>query len=222
MVLYFYLHDADFFHDKVRPALAESWRQRCFTPCGPLVAELRPAVLAFGERYLTEAGNSLLILVESGLPFRRETWRILVGEVLLYGAREIPEFQTAPETLTCLLARERYQQGESLRCRFAAIEQAHWGTRDLVFGGGYYRPEHAGWNSLEDVAQLADYLGGIDPGRWTVQDLADLREMSDEEERADELEFAREWFPELVNLYQKARQRKQVVVSEIIQAAGLD
>src|SRR5262249_50982793 len=195
MSLYFFLHDADFFLGQVCPALAECWRQRRFTPCGPLAAALRPAVAAFTERFHTGAGESVLALVESRLPFDRDTWRLLVGEILLYGAREIPEIQTAPETLTCLLAPNSSPPGEGVRSRFPPIQQAHFGTRNLVFGGGYYRPEHAGWNDLGNVARLVDYLVAVDPDRWAVQDLLFLREMKDDEERADELAFAREWFP---------------------------
>jgi hypothetical protein len=222
MSLYFFLHDADFFLGQVCPALADCWRQRRFTPCGPLAAVLRPAVRAFTERFHTRAGEAVLALVESGLPFDHDTWRLLVGEILLYGARAIPEIQTAPETLTCLLAPNSSPQGEEVRSRFPPIQQAHFGTRDLVFGGGYYRPEHAGWNDLVDVARLADYLTAVDPDRWVVEDLLPLREIKEDEERADELEFAREWFPQLVNLYRKAREQKQIVVSEVVQSAGLD
>jgi hypothetical protein len=222
MSTYFLLHDAEFFHRQARPALAACWRQRSFAPCRSLWAVLLPAAAAFAERYHTGAEEPLLARVESGLPFDRDVWRLLVGEVLLYAAKEIPEIETAPDTLACLLAPAIYNEGSHVSARFAPIQQAHYGVRDLVFGGGYYRPEHAGWNDVDDVARLADFLASVDPGQWTVQDLAPLRGMSGDEERADELEFAREWFPDLEALYRQASAQKQVVVCETITTAGLD
>ena len=77
-------------------------------------------------------------------------------------------------------------------------------------------PDHAGYNNLADVARLADYLGSIQPENWTVADLADLREVANEAERADELAFAQEWFPALVELYRRAHLNGQAVVYESI------
>jgi hypothetical protein len=156
--------------------------------------------------------------VLEGLSFDRACWRHLVGEVLLYGAAELPELEIAPETLCCLLAPEPYREGIVPRERLAPIQQAHYGARDLVFGGGYYRPEHAGYNDSDDVARLAAYLAAVDPTRWRVADLANLREMTDETERLEELEFAREWFPALCELYQRAGECNRVVVCEMIQS----
>jgi hypothetical protein len=220
--MYFMLHDADFFHRQVCPALAESWRKRSFTPCRPLCAALLPAAAAFAERYHTGALEPLLARAGLGLPFERNIWRFLAGEILLYGAKSIPDIQTAPDTLACLLARETYLLDEDARDRLSPIQQVHHGARDLVFGGGYYRPENAGWNDVDDISRLADYLEAIDPGQWSAADLAPLRGIADEEERVDELEFAREWFPELAALYKQAGQRGQVLVCEIISSAGLD
>jgi hypothetical protein len=42
--------------------------------------------------------------VARGLPYDRHFWRALVGEVLLFAADDIPEFQTCADTLCCLLA----------------------------------------------------------------------------------------------------------------------
>jgi hypothetical protein len=222
MAIYFFVHDADFFCHQLAPALAAAWRQRSFAPCRSLCEALRPVAAAFAERYHTGADQPLLARAGLGLPFDRDVWRLLAGEFLLYGAQDIPDIQTAPDTLTCLLAPQVYQQGESARPHSALIQQAHHGSRDLVFGGGYYRPEHAGWNDRDDLARLADYLGQIDPAQWTVADLATLRGIEGAEDRADELEFAREWFPELAALYKQARDRHQVLVCENIVSAGLD
>lgn len=121
--------------------------------------------------------------------------------------------QTAPATLTCLLAPAALH--ETQRTRLAPIQQAHFGSRDLLFAGRPYRPDHAGCNLLDDVARLADYLAGIDPSRWAPEDLQPLAELSPED-RADELEFARDWLTPLCEMYQRARQRRQIVVCEAI------
>jgi hypothetical protein len=220
--IYFLLLDAEFFHQQVCPTLSACWQQRSFRPCRALSAALEPAVQTFAQRYHTGAKDTLLARAGSGLAFDRDTWRALAGEILLYGAMAIPEIQTAPDTLACLLAPDLYQRRQGNRPTCAPIVEAHYGARDLVFGHGYYRPDEAGWNDVNDVARLASYLEGIDPGKWTVADVGLLRGISDEEERADELEFAREWFPELAALYKQAHENHQIIVCEIIGTARLD
>ena len=96
------------------------------------------------------------------------------------------------------------------------IQQAHFGSRYLLFGNKAYRPEQAGYNAASDVARLGDYLLAQCPDRWEVRDLAALQGIRDDTERAEELEFAREWFPALGELYQRARARKQAIVCEIL------
>src|SRR5271167_3067506 len=113
MPLYFLLLDHAAFHQRLRPALAASWRQRSFEPCRPICAELLPAALAFAERYHTGRDGLLLAQVADGLP----------------------EMQTAPDSLGALLAPDRVDQEACPRDRFAPIQQAHYGARDLVFGG---------------------------------------------------------------------------------------
>jgi hypothetical protein len=217
MPIYFLVHEAGFYHQQLAPALAASWRLRSFEPCRPLAASLLPAAAAFARQYHINLEEPFLAKLDSGFPFDRDLWRWLVGEILLYGAREIPEIQTAPETLVAILDRAPNADGLLPRSENTAIRQAHFGSRDVVFGGAYYRPEHAGLNDFPDVDRLARYLEGIDPGEWTVTDLASLPGMS-EEERADELEFARDWFPVLRDLYQRARSQQNIIVCETIEA----
>jgi hypothetical protein len=216
MPLYFLLLDANRFHQQLRPALAASWRVRSFEPCCALCVALLPAVHKFAERYHSTPEDTLVARVATGLSCDRDFWRSLAGEVLWYSAGDIPEFQTNPESLCCLLAPEQYRQGDVPREHFAPIQQVHFGARDLVFGGGYYRPEHAGYNDREDVTRLADYLAAVDPARWTAADLQQLRGMTDEEERAEELDFVREWFPSLQELYRSAAEQAQMVVCEVL------
>ncbi len=217
MADYFLRLDAADFEGRIRPALAESWKRRSFAPCRQLCQTLLPAASAYRERYHTGDTEPLLCRVAVGLTFDRTFWRALVGEVLLFTAADMPEFQVNEDTLACLLAPDHYRQQVVVeREQLAPIQQAHRGSRDLTFGGAVYRPEHAGYNDRADVARLADYLGSIQPENWTVADLADLRGVADEEERADELAFAREWFPALVDLYRGAQLNGQVVVHESI------
>jgi hypothetical protein len=215
MSVYYLLEDATWFQ-QFRSALAASWQKRSFEPCRSLCSALLPAVATFRERYHTGAEEPVLCQVARDLPFDRTYWSYLVGELLFLGAVEIPEIQIAPETLRCLLAPDQYPERDVARERFAPIQQAHFGTGDLRIGSRIYRPEQVGFNDSADVARLACYLAAVDPDSWTVADLAALRELPDEEDRADELEFAREWFPALRELYQQAAARGQVIVCEIL------
>ncbi len=158
----------------------------------------------------------MLARVAEGLPFDRACWRLLVGEVLLFAAVEIPEFLSNAETLCCLLAPEHYRERTRVRERFTPIEQVLRGSRDLTFGSAVYRPEQAGFNDPNDLTRLASYLAADPTGSWTVDDLRQLRDMEDDDERADELAFVREWFPVLVELYQRTRTEGRVLVIESI------
>jgi len=216
MAVYYMLLDAELFFGRLSPALAASWQTRSFDPCRALCAELAPAVRAFSERFHTGPEEPLVYSVPRGLPFDRRFWQLLVGELLLYGATEIPEIQTAPETLCSILAPASYRHELRARARFAPIQQAHFGTRELLFGARCYRPEHAGYNDVSDVARLSEYLAAQTPERWTVADLAELRDVADDEERREELEIAREWYPALRALYQRASACRHLIVAEIL------
>src|SRR5262249_17506090 len=148
--------------------------------------------------------------------FERHSWRCLVGEILMIGAAEIPEIETAPDSLCCILAPDHYREEFTPRSNFAPIQQVHFGARDLAFGSAFYRPEHSGWNDQRDVKRLAEYLAGINPESWTVADLSQHRELADEQERGEELEYLRYWFPALRDLYQQAVARGLIVICETI------
>jgi hypothetical protein len=216
MADYFLMLDAAAFEGRTRPILAASWRQRSFAPCRSFCAGLLPAASAYAEQYHVGAEKPLLARVAEGLSFDRDRWRALVGEVLLFAAVEIPEFQTCEETLCRLLAPEHYRDAVEQRERLAPIQQAHRGTRDLTFGAAVYRPEHAGYNNAADVVRLADFLAAVRPAHWTAADLIGLRGAEDEAEREEELAFAREWFPALGDLFRRARERGGILVHESI------
>ncbi|MBI1914932.1 MAG: hypothetical protein HYS12_09385 [Planctomycetes bacterium] len=215
MADYFLLLDAALFEGRMRPALAESWRRRSFEPCRDFCVSLLPRVEDFTRRYHVGEGEPLAAQVARGLVFHRDFWRALAGELLFHAADEVPEFQTCPDTLCCLLAPEHPRERAGPRERFAPIQQAHFGTRDLTFGGIAYRPDHCGLNDLDDVRRLAGYLASVDPVCWHADDLAPLPDLA-EEDRAEELEIARDWFAPLRAMYERAAAKSQVVVHEFL------
>ncbi len=216
MADYFLCLNAETFLTQIRPALAASWRLRSFEPCRSLCNQLLPAARAYTQSCHLGEEETLLARVVADLAFDRTRWRLLVGEVLLFAAVEIPEFPTNVETLCCLLARESFRQGTMAREQFASIQQALYGSRDVTFGAAVYRPEQAGYNDPDDVARLAAYLATVEPERWTADNLQLLPDLENDEERADELAFVREWFPVLVDLYQRAQSEQQVLIIESI------
>jgi hypothetical protein len=207
MSLYFYLFEAALFHEIMKGSLARSYRQRSFTPCQSLCRHLV-------AKSTTIPSDALIWAILAGLPFDRTYWHGLVGECLVHGAHDIPRLATAPDTLCCLLAPDQLGKHDLPRSLYAPIQQAHFGTRDLRFGTGFYRPDHVGLNDSADVHRLAAYLESVNPVVWDAQGLAILPECSSDEERAEELAYVRDWWPSLVELYQNARDRDWVVVCE--------
>jgi hypothetical protein len=214
MADYFLVHDGEFFERRLRPALASAWRERSFAPCRRLCRDLAPGARELALRWHVSPDDLLLFRVEHDLGFDRSFWRALAGELLLFAAREAPEFPTRLDTLVALLDPSPPTETPP-RERQSAIRQALSGSRDLSFGAAVYRPEHAGWNNAEDVARLASRLASVRPDAWTTADLADP-DLQDEEDREDELAFAREWFAALSDLYSRAAGANQVIVLERI------
>jgi hypothetical protein len=214
MADYFLVLDRAAFETRVRPALADAWRQRSFSHCHSLCTSLVAAARTYAERYHTGGDAPILFQVIEGLPFDRAFWRTLVGEILLFTAVEIPEIKADVDTLGFLTAPGCYRL-DADRSEFSLVQQACLGSQDLTFGPAVYRPLHAGYNNAADVARLADSLGQVQPETWSAADLAPLTEL-DEEDRADELAYARDWFPALVELYHRARAEERVIVCESI------
>jgi hypothetical protein len=199
MPLYFLVHDYDRFHRLIVPALSESARRRSFDPCRDLATELTPAVAEYRSRY--QLSDEPLLTRLDALSFDRRLWTHLAGEALLFGADEVPELQTAPASLGRLIGEE-------------PSRQIHRGSRDLVFGGRTYRPDQAGVNDDDDLAHLAGALLTAEPTSWSPDALAGLPGLETIEDRADELDFVREWFPDLFALYVNADAEGRVIVCE--------
>jgi len=228
---YFLVHSAATYTQRIHPTLARSWRLQSFEPCRELCRELLPDAQSYAERYHTGSLVPLLQQVAEGqvpgLTFDRTLWKQLVGEVLLFAATDIPEFQTVADTFCCLLAPDLYHAGQAgidpadpqgylgRREQFAPIQQVLWGSRDLTFGSAVYRPDHAGLNLAHDMDRLTEFLNNVDPLLWTEADLAALRDVA-EDDRAEELTYAREWFPVLRDFFRKVRENGQVLVHECL------
>lgn len=213
MADYYLLLDSGEFEGRLRPALAECRRRRSFKPFGDEAARLAAAARAYAYRYHTGASEPLLERVGRGLPFDTLLWRTLVGEVLLYAAADIPEFQTCAETLGRLLAAGLPRPGDVPREALPPVWQAHVGSRDLAFGAAAYRPESAGCHNAGDVARLSEYLDAVRPEEWAAESLRGLPGVEDDD-LVDELGFARDWFPALADVYRRAHSCGQVVVVE--------
>jgi hypothetical protein len=214
MSLYFLLHQPQMLEGVIRPALAAIYRERSFAPCQRLWQQLRPRLEAFrSESHI--GGEPLLCQALKGMTFSQANWRSLVGELLLETAEEAPDVLTVPQTL-CWLLGPRRVAGDTPRVNFSFIEQIHFGTQDLVFGRGWYRPDYAGYNDPPDVARIAEWSTSINPTEWTTQMLLDCPGLNGEAERAEELVLARQSFEGLAGLYQSAHARGLVIVCEKI------
>jgi hypothetical protein len=213
MALYFLVLESGQFEEEIRPALAASWRKRQFGPCKSLCSKMLPSAREFAARYHLGDADPLLARVAPGLPFDRQLWQQLVGEIVWFSAVEIPELESNPEALGYLVAPEARWSQQTPRSELAPIIQAHRGSRDLVFGGGFYRPEHAGYSNTGEVARLAAYLQAIDTSAWQPEALAPLEGLPPEQ-RGDELAFLRDWFPALQALYGRAAARSQLIICE--------
>jgi hypothetical protein len=205
-LLDFYLVDSGEFHTRWRPVLTESWVRRSFAPCRSLASAV------IDRTTHPPPPDSVLRHVVRGLPFAREFWQALVGELLICGCDDMPLVQTAPETLGCLLAPP--QNPAAPRSAFSPVQQVHFGSRDLRFGLAFYRPDHAGFNGDADVRRLLAYLEGIDPATWHESMLQPLPDFPTADERQEELAFIRDWWPPLVDVYRQAAERGQMVVCE--------
>src|ERR1700730_16020021 len=130
MPIYFYVHDPGWFHAEFLPALTSSRRRKSFVPCLPLCRTLLPSVERFSEYYHLGAEVPLLCRLSSDMEFDKDLWRLLVGELLIFGAVAIPEMSQAPQTLCHLASAGAGVLDPLQRADFEPMQQAHLGTRD--------------------------------------------------------------------------------------------
>jgi hypothetical protein len=216
MADYVMVHDRAVYEGAVRPALAAAWRARTFAPCLAHATGWAAAARAYSERYHVSPDDLLLLCLHERPRSDRDLWRLLVAEVLLVTAVEMPELPPHVESLVRLLAPGQPEPDLSRREAMAPVHQALHGSRDVRFGLAVYRPGHAGLNDAGDVARLARQLDAVRPEAWSAEALAGLPDLEDEDERADELAFAREWFEVLRGVYGRAAEAGRVMVLETI------
>ena len=201
--------------DKIIPSLSASWHERSFVPCVELCSQLTSAAQSFAAKYHTGSAEPFLNLVARGIQFDRDYWQLLVGEILLFAADEIPEIQVSPTTLCYLLAPDFDTELMTPRIAWPWIRQAHLGTRDLRFGIKVFRSEFCGYNDLKDVHRLSGLLKSISPAAWRPEDLLGCPTI-DAEDAEEEVELLREWFPQLQDLYAHAEKRHRTMVCEVL------
>jgi hypothetical protein len=210
MKLYFLLIDSKWFHQILTPALGASLRSRSFRPCLKLCADMFPAVQAYANSISLGQSDCLIHQISQGLPFDRSLWSALVGELLLFGAAEMPEVPNIFASLRCLLGCATHLT----RANFSPVEQMELGSSDVMIGGSYYRPEQAGLNNEYDAKRLADYLDTLKPAGWSPSAFEGMPELPSIEDREEELAFIRQELPNLQHIYARARDRGQVIVCE--------
>ncbi len=202
---YFMAIPREWFHQRLCGSLRACWLKRSFGPAIEICRELTPSAQNFVQRGDEGESPPLTLLIARGLAFDPDRWRVLAGELMLFGSAELPELETPLESSAAVLGLEM----PCFRGDFTPIQQAILGSRDLWFGA-CYRPDHAGWNDLDHIARLHSWLDAIEPESWSCAGLTHLPA----NDRDDELVFLHEWFPALRDLYRRCAQNRWVLVSE--------
>jgi hypothetical protein len=212
---YIFVHQRTVFERHLRPALAEAWALRSFTPCLRLKEIVTPLATEYARRYYLAPDSLLSLRLGEGLAFDRSIWRALAGELLVVTAQEIPEFSGSLEPIAAILSPGSSGSRHLDRATSPPIRQALHGSRDLTLGRVAYRPEHAGFNDPSDVARIAAYLESIDPATLSLPDGPFLPGASDGGQE-EELLDAREALAFLRDLYCRSRDEDCVVVVEFL------
>lgn len=197
---YFYLHTRQSFSQLV-PALAQSLLATRWQPLHAVAAQLA-AIPA----------DSLLAQALQGAPFRRDLWHAVAGEFLVLAAHEVPRLEIDAASLLHLLTGQA--DADLPRADFSPIHQVLLGSRELRFGPAFYRPSQAGWNDGDDVLRLRSWLEAVDPAAWRPETLEGAPHLRTEQDRSEELDFLRDGWPALVDLYRRAERSACVVIGE--------
>lgn len=190
---------------ELAPVLAECRMARSFAPIGKLGEQYVRAMWQVVRAEELGLNNPFFRNRHGLLPFSVAIWRMLVGEVLLAAAADVPILETPLEIFAMLLQ----QPLASERCRFSPIQRAILGASDLTIGGFAYRPDHAGFNNSVEVIALAGWLQQVDPVAWRLDNLP-----NDTVIRGDDIAFAKEWLLELARFYGRAAKEDSVVICE--------
>lgn len=200
---YFYLLDTSFFLETALPTLAACQRGHTFAPLIAVLPFLR-----------IPAGDYSILGQAEAMPFDRHVLQAVVGQVLIFGARDMPRLPLDPPSVVALLAPDQFGHPATDRSSLAPIQQVFWGSRDLMIGNKAFRPYHVGWNNADDVRRLSNYLESVVPDAWSPEALLPVPTLPQAEDRAEELALIRDWWPELVSLYRRAYEERGVVVCE--------
>ena len=196
MSLIFYLHDREFLLDRVTPILRECWKKKSFAPGQAFFAELTDHWPEFRDLHHFNQGTPLFAAMNH-LPCDAFFWSSLVGEILLYTALEIPYLEVDSELLLAT-------NGEPMK-------EVLFGSRPIQMGR-IYRRDQAGWSLPEDLTRFATFLNEVHPEDWHLP--SEFRSDLSEEDREDDLEMSREWYPNLREMVLKAAEKQQILVSE--------
>jgi hypothetical protein len=214
MPIYFYLHERRWFQDEFVRGMAECRRLRSFRPCLALCRSMAAAAQDYWRRFHIGDDVPLVCQVDAGSRYEPNIWELLVGELIVVGAQQIPEIALAPEMLCRLAAGGPVEIDPLERESFAPMQQAHLGTRALRLGPAHYRPRHVGWNDSDAVARLAAYLAAVSPETWAGETLIQCGVEPDE--AADERDYAITCLTDLRNVYDGAAAAGLIIVAELI------
>lgn len=200
---YFYVLDTLVWRERILPALAACPVERTFAPLRRLLDHLPET-----NRESSLLARALVV------PFDRHVHQAVIGEALVLGAAAVPRLPLDLATLAPLLSPEGVGRIAADRNLLAPIQRVFLGSHDLWIGSKPYRPLHVGWNDEADVRELATYLQRVDPMAWRAEALLALAELKTSEDRDEELALARDWWPDLVELYVDSDRAGRVIVCE--------
>lgn len=212
MKLYFYVHDASWFHGTLIPALTDAWQHRSFHSCKGVCQRIIANCSESPDEFIVHPGSTLSAHIVAGQPFDYAGWKILVGEALALGAAEIP---IVPEILPALKHLMRTSLHENREC-FSPVQQIELGTREIRLGGVAYRPDFSGVNQETDIERLESFLVSFDAEAWKPDDLFGMPGLEDEDQRHDELEYLRQEHPHLTAILTRAKSNHQIIVCEYL------
>src|SRR5262245_132729 len=117
---YFMAIPRNWFHERLSRSLRSCWRERSFAPVVEICREL-----AFSARSFVQLGSEgetspLTLLVPNGLTFDPNRWRTVAGELMLFGAAELPELETPLDSYSAVLKLEM----PCFRDDFSQMQQA--------------------------------------------------------------------------------------------------